>query len=81
MKRESERNYNMSDAELCMFTSNLVVLMGRDAVEFLAKWIDAAAATAMEALGNAFEVFPNDAYFKYDIFYYFKLVYWKLTEN
>ncbi len=41
MKKVSIRNYTMSDAELCMFTSNLVGLMTRDATEFAAKGVDA----------------------------------------
>ncbi len=57
----------MTDADLCMFASNLVVFMTRDSVEFAAKGVDAAAITALEALGNAFEVFPNDAYYKNDV--------------
>ena len=67
MIEESTRTYTLSDAELAMFTSNLVVFMNRDSVEFDAKGIDAAAITALEALGNAFEVFPNDAYYRADV--------------
>ncbi len=67
MIKESQRDYTLSDADLCMFTSNLVGFMTRDAAEFVPKGVDAAAITALEALGNAFEIFPNDAYYKNDV--------------
>jgi hypothetical protein len=50
----------MSDAELCLFASNILVYMNRDSVEFAARGVDAIAITAFETLGNAFEVFPTD---------------------
>ncbi len=43
MIEESKRNYTLTDAELAMFASNLVVFMNRDAAEFAAKGVDAAA--------------------------------------
>ena len=67
MKEESKRDYTLTDAELCMFTSNLVVTMTRDATEFAAKGVDALAITALETLGDAFEVFPNDDYYMADV--------------
>jgi len=67
MKRESGRTYNMSDADLCMFTSNLVGFITRDTIEFAAKGVSALDVTAMEALGDAFEIFPNDAFYKSDV--------------
>jgi len=67
MKSVSKRTYNMTDAELAMFTSNLIVFMTRDATEFAAKGVDALAITALETLGDAFEVFPNDEYYRADV--------------
>ena len=67
MIEESIRDYHLTDAELAMFTSNLVVFMNRDSVEFAAKGVDAAAITALETLGNAFVVLPDDAYYLVDI--------------
>jgi hypothetical protein len=58
-----ERDYNISNAELCMMASNFVVFMNRDSTEFAARGVDALAITAFEALGNAFEVFPPDEYY------------------
>jgi len=56
----SQRNYNMPDADLCMFTSNLVGFMTRDIIEYGGYGVDAADVTAMQTLGNAFEIFPSD---------------------
>src|SRR4030066_1664921 len=58
--KEIKREYNMTNAELCMLASNFVVFMTRDATEFAARGVNTAAITAFEALGNAFEVFPTD---------------------
>jgi hypothetical protein len=57
---ENNRDYNMSDAELMMLASKFVFNMTRDAAEFAARGVNAAAVTAFETLGNAFEVFPPD---------------------
>lgn len=54
------RKYSMSDADLMMYTSNLVQNMTRDTVEFDSRGVDSAAITALENLGDAFEVFPTD---------------------
>jgi hypothetical protein len=62
-----QRNYNMPDADLCMFTSNLVGFMTRDITEFGNYGIDAADVTALETLGNAFEVFPSDEIYLADV--------------
>ncbi len=59
-----QREYNMADADLAMLASNFVVFMNRDSVEFAARGVDAAAITAFETLGNAFEVFPPDEYYQ-----------------
>ena len=59
----TQRNYNMTDAELAMFTSNLVVFMTRDQSEFTLRGVTALMVTAMETLGNAFEILPSDAYY------------------
>lgn len=60
---ELRRNYKMSDSDLCMFTSNLITLMTRDSTEFAARGVDGADITALETLGNAFEIFPPDEYY------------------
>ena len=59
-----EREYNMSNADLAMLASNFVVFMNRDSAKFAVRGVDAAAITAFEALGNAFEVFPPDEYYQ-----------------
>ena len=59
-----EREYNMSNADLAMLASNFVVFMNRDSANFAVRGVDAAAITAFEALGNAFEVFPPDEYYQ-----------------
>lgn len=58
--KQKIRNYNLSDADLMLYTSNLVQSMTRDAVEFANRGVDAAAITALEDLGDEFEVFPSD---------------------
>ncbi|MCX6154587.1 MAG: hypothetical protein NT007_10540 [Candidatus Kapabacteria bacterium] len=57
----------MSDADLCMFTSNLVVTMRRDQTEFTTRGVTALMVTAFETLGNAFEVLPPDVYYLTDL--------------
>ena len=61
------RDYSMTDADLCMYVSNLVGFMTRDITEFANWGIDAADITALETLGNEFEVFPTDDEFKADV--------------
>ncbi len=67
MVNELKREYQMSDSELCMFTSNLVQTMTRDLTEFTNRGVDAADISALEALGNAFEILPPDTYYKADV--------------
>ena len=57
---ELKREYNMPNADLMMLASKLVFNMNRDSAEFAGRGVDAAAITAFESLGNAFEVFPTD---------------------
>ena len=64
---EVQRDYNMLDAELMMFVSNLIQSMNRDATEFDGYGVDAADITAFEALGNSFEVFPPDTYYQAEV--------------
>ena len=64
---EIVRNYNMSNADLCMFTSNLIVKMTRDSAEFAERGVDSIAIAALESLGNEFEVFPPDEVYVGDI--------------
>lgn len=54
------RNYNMPDADLCMFTSNLCITMTRDLADLADFGITALKITALKALGDAFEVLPTD---------------------
>ena len=54
------RNYNMSDAELCMFTSNLCNTMTRDLTDLADFGITAPKIAALKALGDAFEILPSD---------------------
>jgi len=54
------RNYNMSDAELCMFTSNLCNTMTRDLTDLADFGITAPKIAALKALGDAFEILPTD---------------------
>ena len=55
-----QRNYNLTDAELCMFTSNLCNFLTRDLLDFAAFGVTALKIAALKALGDAFEVFPTD---------------------
>jgi len=57
------RNYAMSDADLCVFVSNLVNFMTRDATEFAVYAVDTADVTAFKALGDAFEIRPTDEWY------------------
>ncbi|MCX6153078.1 MAG: hypothetical protein NT007_02835 [Candidatus Kapabacteria bacterium] len=50
----------MTDAELCMFTSNLCLTMTRDLTDLAAFGITAPKIVALKALGDAFEVLPTD---------------------
>ena len=59
-----DRDYHLSDSELALFTSNLVIFMTRDTAEFAARGVDAAAITALETKGNEFEAFPTDPEYK-----------------
>jgi hypothetical protein len=54
------RNYNISDAELCMFTSNLCITMTRDLTDLADFGITAPKIAALKALGDAFEILPSD---------------------
>ena len=63
----SARYYSMSDADLCMFVSNLVNFIIRDATEFAVYGVSPADTTAFKALGDAFEVFPTDQEFLADV--------------
>ncbi len=57
------KTYAMSNPELMFLAGDFVTFMNRDSAEFVARGVDAAAITAFEALGNAFEVFPPDEYY------------------
>jgi len=55
-----QRNYNLTDAELCMFTSNLCNFLTRDLLDFASFGVTALKIAALKALGDAFEVLPTD---------------------
>ncbi len=55
-----KRNYNMTDAELCMFTSNLCNTMTRDLSDLSAFGVTAPKIASLKALCDAFEVYPSD---------------------
>lgn len=61
------KKFKLSYYELCLFTSQLVANMTRDATEFAARGVDGTAITALETLGDAFEVFPPDDVYVGDI--------------
>lgn len=52
------KNYSMSNSELMFIVGDFVTFMNRDAPLFTARGEDAAAITAFQTLGDAFEVFP-----------------------
>ena len=56
----AQRNYNLTDAELCMYTSNLCMYLTRDLSELSIFGVSEPKITALKALGDAFEVFPSD---------------------
>ena len=64
MKPEARRNYSMTDAELALFSSNLVQKMTRDQAEFALKGILLLDIQAFETLENTFEIFPDDVYYQ-----------------
>lgn len=67
MIKELTRDYNMTKSELCMFTSNLIGIMNRDSVEMLLKDVTALDITALQDMGDAYELFPDDAYYQGDV--------------
>jgi hypothetical protein len=54
------RNYNMTDADLCMFASILEGFITRDILDFEKFGVDAPKIASFKAKGDAFEVFPSD---------------------
>ena len=58
-----QRNYNLADADLCVFASNLVAKMTRDLQDLKNFGVTAQNITDLETLGNVFETFPSDDYF------------------
>lgn len=61
------RNYNITDAKLCMITSNLCNLMERDLLDFMTLGVNEEKIEELRDLGNNFEVFPNDGTFIGDV--------------
>ena len=58
-----QRNYNLTDADLCVFASNLAAKMTRDLEDLKNFGVTAQNITGLETLGNVFETFPDDDYF------------------
>ena len=59
----AQRKYNLSDAELCMFTSNLCTTMTRDLDDLSFFGINQDKIDELKSLGDEFEVFqPDDSY-------------------
>ena len=54
------RNYNISDAELCMFTSNLCNSLTRNLADLSKFGLTAQKISELKALGDEFEVFMSD---------------------
>ena len=53
----------MSDSELCLFTTNLCIFLTRDLADLQDFGITSQKIATLQALGDAFEVFPNDDYY------------------
>lgn len=60
-------NHNLTIGELAMLCGNIVVYMTRDLVQFTARGVLQADITALEAQGDAYEVFPSDEYYSAEI--------------
>jgi hypothetical protein len=63
----SNRNYNMTDADLNVFSGSLVVKMTRDTTQFASRGVNTAAITAFGVLATAFGALPTDSYYQADI--------------
>jgi hypothetical protein len=61
------REYPMQDADLCAFAYSLISNMTRDDTEFANRGVTAGNISALEDLVTAFEVFPNDDYYRADV--------------
>ncbi|MCX6155468.1 MAG: hypothetical protein NT007_15050 [Candidatus Kapabacteria bacterium] len=57
----------MSDANLCMFTSNLFSDMTRDLTNLAIFGITTTIITNLETFGNTFEIFPSDEMLQGDV--------------
>ena len=57
---DTKRDYTMTDAELCMFVSNLCNTITRDTTEFTDYSVDATTVSDLKALCDDFEDFPTD---------------------
>lgn len=55
-----QRNSNLTDPELCMFTSNLCNTMTRDLSDIASFGVSSLSVTNLKALGDAFEIYPSD---------------------
>ena len=55
-----QRKYNLSDAELCLFTSNLCDILNRDLDDLSVFGLTSQKIEDLRELGNEFEIFPSD---------------------
>lgn len=55
-----QRNYNLHDAELCMFASNLCNFLTRDLFDYAAIGLNADKIARFKGLADVFKVFPTD---------------------
>ncbi len=55
-----QRKYNLTDAELCLFTSNLCEILERDLDDLAAFNLNEQKIDDLKDLGDSFEVFPSD---------------------
>ena len=62
-KSEVKRNYNMTDGELAMFTSNLCITLTRDVADLQKFGITTAVIAELKALGDEFENLPIDDFY------------------
>ena len=62
-KSEVRRNYNMTDGELAMFTSNLCITLTRDVADLQKFGITTAVIAELKAIGDEFENLPIDDFY------------------
>lgn len=63
----NRRNYKITDADLCMFTSNLCITLERDIDSLSSFGLNLSKISELKALGDAFEVFQPDIFYQGDV--------------